>query len=465
MRLTRTVASLAAGTLLAGAALAAAAVPAFANDEDPLLPGGILWFNTVGPLSAQSAATQITSGENAASGGNLGTGRPWATITTENTCPAGTALLINYIRIPQTGVPENDWDQIQVGAAISTTDADGRFYSTRVQEADRLNKPEIMTYLAGRPGNTGVLPFLSVCKDADGGTTGHFKVPITMTGTTQQNLQWSIPLTAIPGGGGPVVADTTTTLTGAASGADLVLTATVAPAAAAGTVTFKEGSTTLGSAAVSGGTASYTVTAPAQGTRTFTAEFAPTDAAAYKPSSGTYSVTIGLDAATGQIVLTVPGAPVVDGSLTFAVPFATPVQLAGSRSGDNSRVTASGAFPTVTVTDTRRDGLLKDWQVNAQASDFTGTAGTIGAKYLGWAPSSSATPEAGSPLVTRNGATVVSNLDNAASAGLSVSSVLGESATAGRGVATLNATLNLAIPGATPEGTYTSTVTVTLISD
>ncbi len=38
------------------------------------------------------------------------------------------------------------------------------------------------------------------------------------------------------------------------------------------------------------------------------------------------------------------------------------------------------------MTDTRRDGLLAGWEVNAQASDFTGTAGTIGAKYLGWTP-------------------------------------------------------------------------------
>lgn len=458
MRLTTSVAPLAAGLLLAGAALVAVAAPASANDEGTLLDGGIYWFNTVGPLAEQSAATQITSGANA-------TNRPWKTLTTQNACPAEAVQAYSYVRIPQTGVPENDWPQIPLGGAITTEDADGRFYSTLTSQADRLNKPEVIAYNTAN-GGSGTFPFVVVCRDAGGFPLGYFRTTVDIAGTTVEGLTWSIVSPTFTGGGPQVVA-TATSLTGAASGADLVLTAAVTPAAA-GTVTFTEGATTLGSAEVSGGQASVTVTAPPQGAHTYTATFAPADPAAYGASTGTFSVTLGLDAATGELVLTVPAAPVVDGALTFSVPFDTPVALAGSRSGDNTRVTATGAFPTVTVTDTRRDGLLSHWQVNAQASDFTGTggtAGTVGAKYLGWNPTSSAVPEAGSPLVTKNGAAVASFLDDTGSAGLSVSATLGESATAGRGVATLEAALNLAIPGTTAQGTYSSTVTVTLISD
>ena len=160
-----------------------------------------------------------------------------------------------------------------------------------------------------------------------------------------------------------------------------------------------------------------------------------------------------------------PSAPEVDGSLTFSVPFDVPVALAGTRAVDNSRVTAAGAFPTVTVTDTRRDALLSGWEVNAQASDFTGTAGTVGAKYLGWTPGTpSMVPDAGSPLMAQAGSAVGSFLDDTTSAGLGSSSLLGRAATPGRGVTTLGAGLVLAIPGATAEGSYTSTVTVTLVA-
>ena len=73
------------------------------------------------------------------------------------------------------------------------------------------------------------------------------------------------------------------------------------------------------------------------------------------------------------------------------------------------------------------------------------------------------TPEAGSPLVAQAGAAVASSLDDVASAGLSASSLLGRAQTPGRGARPLAAALALAIPGSTTAGSYTSTVTVTLI--
>ncbi|MCW2599074.1 MAG: hypothetical protein JWM02_903 [Frankiales bacterium] len=82
---------------------------------------------------------------------------------------------------------------------------------------------------------------------------------------------------------------TTTTLAvspaAATPGQTETLTATVGPAAAAGTVQFSDGSTALGApVAVSGGTATKTVTLAA-GAHSLTAAFLPTDSAAYAPST------------------------------------------------------------------------------------------------------------------------------------------------------------------------------------
>jgi len=464
MRQFKTVAKLAAGVLVASAALVIAATPASANDEGTQLTGNIYWFNTVGPLADQSPATQITSGSNAQN-------RPWKTLTTSVACPGASTQMYTYVRIPQNGVPENEWPQIALGGSITEKDAAGRYYSTLTSQADRLNKPEVVAYNAAN-GGQGTFPFLAVCRDSGGNPLGYFKTSVTISGTTVADLAWSIvsptcdASSECKGGSSqqPAV-NTTTTLVAAASGKDVSLTATVAPAAATGTVTFSDGATTLGTAPVSGGVATFTATTPAPGAHTYKADFAPADSSKYNASTGSVATTVALDAATGQIQLSVPAAPVVDGSLTFSVPFSTPVQLVSARSQDNSRITATAAFPTVTVTDTRRDGLLSHWQVNVQSSDFQGSAGTLGAKYLGWVPASTATPDQGSPLLTRNGASVASFLDDATSSGLATSKMLGESATAGRGSAKLDAALNLAIPPSTAEGQYTATVTVTLVGD
>jgi len=457
MNIKKTLASTLVGGLVASAAMMAAASPAAAIDEGTLLPGGIGWFNQAGPLSAQSPATQIFGG--------TGTARTWTTLTTENPCPAGSAQLASYVRIPQVGVPENEWSQVPEGAAALLKDADGRFYTDQTAPRAALSF-EVQAYNEAH-GGAGDFPFLSVCRTAAAISTGYFRMMMHIEGVDPMgsDASWNIiePTWHYDGSSQQAQA-TTTTLTASASGSDLALTATVAPAAA-GEVTFKDGGTTLGTATVSGGTASYTVTSPSPGPHTFSADFAPADTDAYLASTGSLELTLGLDTATGELVLVVPGAPTGVGSLTFSVPFDVPVQLAGAWSGDDSRITASAAFPTVTVTDTRSDDILGHWEVNAQASDFTGTAGVIGAKYLGWTPDSSATPDAGSPLVTQDGSAVASFLDDGESTGLATSRTLGESATPGRGSATLDAQLNLAIPPSSAEGQYVSTVTVTLIAD
>ncbi len=117
-------------------------------------------------------------------------------------------------------------------------------------------------------------------------------------GQTKTNaLFWAS--TRVASGGG--AAATTTTLTAspvssAASGASVTLTATVAASAAPGSVTFKDGATTIGSGAVSGGTASMTSSALATGAHSLTAVFTSSNSAAYADSTSiaiSYTITAG----------------------------------------------------------------------------------------------------------------------------------------------------------------------------
>ncbi|WP_081681075.1 Ig-like domain repeat protein [Cellulomonas sp. URHD0024] len=456
MGIRKTIAAVVAGTLVAAAAVALAG-PASAVDESPDLPGDVLWFNTAGPLASQTPATQIFSGSDA-------TNRPWITLTTENPCPAGTTSMAQYIRVPgAAGVPEIEWTQVQMGGNATLKDADGRFYTTATSQADRLNKSEVIAYQVAHPG-TNHYPFLSVCQNGPA-VVGNFRTMVDISGNSLTTLAWTIHSKVIAGGTGPVAVATTTTLAATPSGVDLVLTATVAPAAAAGTVTFKEGATVLGSAPVSGGTASHTVTAPATGNHTYTASFTPTDPAAYVASTVTQSVALGLAGGSLTVTLTVPGAPAEPGALTLSVPSA-PVALAGVRDAGNTRITASGALPQIVVTDTRRDDLLTGWRVSVQAGDFTGTKGTVGAKYLGWKPATPVMAKDGAaPLLVQAGVEAASFLDDPVSTGLGASKTLAETTASGRGATTLGAALNLAIPPSTAEGSYTSTITVTLVGN
>ena len=65
----------------------------------------------------------------------------------------------------------------------------------------------------------------------------------------------------------------------------MTLTATISPSAASGSVTFKDGGTTIATAAVSSGNASTTTSSLAVGAHTLTAEFASSNTANYTNST------------------------------------------------------------------------------------------------------------------------------------------------------------------------------------
>jgi len=251
---------------------------------------------------------------------------------------------------------------------------------------------------------------------------------------------------------------TTTTLSSSPSApttADVVsLTATVAPANATGTMTFKEGGTTVGTGTVSGGSSSVSLTGLTAGVHTYTATFSPAAAADFLASTAdaiTVTVTTFTGASTketittnvpaGTLVITTSGSSVDLGSLAL-------------NSSNNLLVSSIKDINPVTVTDTRAGNL--GWNVNGSVGDFTNAAGdTIGGQYLGWTPK--VISQASVQNVTAGGVAVPGT-------GLTTPHLLGSAPNGSSlGTAQLGATLVMQAPTSTKPGTYNTTLTLTAI--
>ena len=452
MRHTRSVAGLAIATMVLAGLGVAGAMSASAADDGPAQVGSVYLFNNHKNLATATAADQVT-------GGTTYAGKPFTTVAVDGACPANTAQVQMFVRLKDAPT-EAQWGEYPLGSSdVYQLDAKGHAYLDTPE--DNFSAGLIQNSLGG---TTKVLPLAFVCEDAGAVALGYFATDLSIAPTATP--AWSqVTVPKLPGGGGTTAVDTTTTLAAAAQGANLALTATVAPTVADGSVTFTEGTTTIGTADVVAGKASVTVTAPAAGDHTYKASFTPKDATKYKTSAteGTFTVTKAADG-TVTVTLTVPAPQGEPGTVTIAVPAASSVALTGQRDTGNTRVTASADLPTITVTDTHRADLQTAWQVNVQSTDFTGGSTTIGAKYLGLKPSVPSTSALTGPAtVVQAGAQVASNLDSADSKGLSQAQALGTVTTKGQGTTTLGGRLDLAVPGATTEGTYTSVITVTLI--
>jgi len=121
----------------------------------------------------------------------------------------------------------------------------------------------------------------------------------------------------------------TTSLSAPASatvGDNVTLTATVSPTAATGTVTFKDGTTTLGTGTLSDGTATYSTTALAAGSHAITASYAGD--ATYDASASTTSA-VNVKANTG-VVLTADSASVEAGTDVVLTAAVTPSSATGN---------------------------------------------------------------------------------------------------------------------------------------
>jgi hypothetical protein len=273
-----------------------------------------------------------------------------------------------------------------------------------------------------------------------------------------------------------VATTTTLTITSATvrTGTSVTLKATVSPTAAAGTVQFFKGGTSLGTVTVASGKATKVVdtnSSPlAPGTYSFTAVFTPTNSTAYTGSTSSAVTLKVLPAAGGGTTPTTTITPSTHGSETITqnVPAngkfkltvesgATVTMHAPVRSGDNE--TSTGTLVPVTVTDTRN--TVPGWTVSGHVSAFTGTGNasghTIPAKDLGWAPSIA------SQSVGQD-ATAGSAVTAGTTPGLGAPSSWANAASGvGLGTASLAAGLTLTVPYTTKPGVYTATFTVTAI--
>jgi hypothetical protein len=286
-------------------------------------------------------------------------------------------------------------------------------------------------------------------------------VTISADGTS-----WSS--SATPPAGGAVTTTTTLTAdpTSASQGDTVTLSATVAASDTAGTdaagkVEFFNGTTSLGSATVAAGKASLPVSTLPVGDDAITATFEPTDSTAFGTStSAAVTVTVSSTGGgtttpgNGQETIDVNVVQAASGSLTLTVDN-TPVSMSTAKN-IGTVLDSTGTLSPVTVTDSRvptRPG----WDISGSVSDFTSGSHTIDGNGLGWTPKLTTANTAGD--VTAGGVVAPSNPGLKAAAPLASAA-----ATHGAGTTVLGADLDLRAPVDTAPGSYSATLTVTLLS-
>ncbi|WP_411701260.1 Ig-like domain repeat protein [Conyzicola sp.] len=255
----------------------------------------------------------------------------------------------------------------------------------------------------------------------------------------------------------PIVkVDSTTTLTGAALNTGAVtLTATVAPAAQSGTVSFRDGTgAEVGTGTVTDGVATWTSGVLTAGTEySYTAAFAGNPALNPSTSNAVTVTTVAEPAAPQdtEIVVTIPASAT---GLKFTV---TPGDVTlGQPTVDGTAYVATGTLGTVTVSDNR--SARTAWTLNGKAGDFVNTADatkTIAASNLGWAPAAVGTTNAG---------TAGSAVAAGANGGLSSDKPLAQAPAGVTAAQTaVNAAVTLKAPVDSAAGTYKAKLTLTLI--
>ena len=159
------------------------------------------------------------------------------------------------------------------------------------------------------------------------------------------------------------------------------------------------------------------------------------------------------ETSTSEIPMTATTIASSDGTLSLSVPQDASVTF-GAAQLVNNKSTSTGTLPQVTVTDERYSSQL-GWSVGASWADFVSGGGNIiGKANLAIVPSI---------VGIADGVTVA----NTPLAGLSVASsytIAEATLNNGVGTTTIGGELTFAAPIASPAGTYTSTLTLTLVS-
>lgn len=313
---------------------------------------------------------------------------------------------------------------------------------------------------------------------------------ISYTGSTSS----AVPFTVNP----VQIATTTSVAVNTGTGnayAPVTVTATVAPLAAVGTVTFTDSVVgNLGSVAKAAGVAApdFVTSALGAGAHTVTATFTPADAIEFSSSNGSSSAfTLAAVGATpDEQTIDVVVAP---GTLTITTPY-TPSNVfhMGTMALDPTAtyLQATAAFPAagdpaITITDTRAGNA--NWTASVSAIDFTSGVNTIDAHGLGFtavAPTYllnnalCSVAYDGAPIVAgecQDGAPVKPVVTNDVPSYAPTNALypttglkgaphqFATTTNGGVGTVYVNGFLNLYAPTSTQAGTYTTTVTFTAV--
>jgi hypothetical protein len=280
--------------------------------------------------------------------------------------------------------------------------------------------------------------------------------------------------------------------TGIAYGASDTFTATVtesdAPATAglAGSVQFYDGTSTLGSpvtttVGTASSTAQLTTSALPSGTDEITATFTPSDTAYGSSSSPQVAVTVAAPAAcslTGSSCTDQQNIQVTvnAGTITITTPYTSTnpfVLPALTLSSDGTYLQSSATFPASTNPSAQQivvtSQLAGDpsWTLSVSASNLTnGSGGTIPSSGLGLTNGAllATTPAfPGGVTFTNIAAHNPSPVDTDTNTGLTSAPQTWATSPAGNGTAVLDGTLTLYALTSTPAGTYSGTITFSVV--
>ena len=264
----------------------------------------------------------------------------------------------------------------------------------------------------------------------------------------------------------PVAATATALVATADASGGVVLTATVedpnnanaVDTTATGGVTFSAAGLSNVQATVTNGVATASIPYPTTNyatTYSFTAAYSGDVSFAASTSTAQSVTTAAAPANFGQIgsneIVTIP-APTNTGTLTLSV--ATGGVQFGTATADlvHGTYSATAPLPEATVTDTR---LTKgDWTLNGVSTALTSGSNTIPASDLSWALPTITTP-AGSGAVAGVAATTLATAQALAT--------FHNGALLGQIVTKADTTLSLTTPINQPTGTYSGTLTITLL--
>ena len=238
MRSIRQIAAVASVAVVAAGLGIVGATSASAVDNGPLLPGTVYLFNNGKNLATALPSDQVTGGTYA--------GQPFTTVAVDTACPAGSTQLDIRVRL-KTASAEANWDEVMMtGTQDMALDVNGHPYALPPEKFSNFTLAQIQGFL----GSTGqTLPLAVVCEDNNLNPLGYFQANLRLDANTTTAGTWNqvAPTTLSK-------VSTTTTLgslpASVEQGTAVSLSATVAPAAATGTVEYFDGSASLGTSPV-----------------------------------------------------------------------------------------------------------------------------------------------------------------------------------------------------------------------